>query len=77
MNLDIASKLNEHLIEITKHANAILFIANNSGDNVLKKKAQLALGNAISELDLNLWELIYAQHPSLRPPDMVAINLPE
>ena len=62
---------------MTKHANEILFIANNSGDDALKKKAQLTLGTAISEIDLNLWELIYTQHPSLRPPDMVAVNLPE
>ena len=77
MDLKTAQKMNEHLSAMIKHANDALFVANNSGDDVLKTKTQLAFASAIAEIDLNVWELIYSQHPVLRPPDMVAINRPD
>lgn len=76
MDLDTAQRMNEHLSELVKHANEVLFIANNSGDDVLKKRTQLVLASAIADIDLQLWVLIYSQHPVLRPPDMVAVNQP-
>jgi hypothetical protein len=77
MNFEIAQQLDEHLKAIVSHANQVLFIANNAGDDALKKKTQLALGSAITSIDLELWEYVYSQHPSLRPPEMLAVGLPE
>lgn len=74
MNFEDAQKLNEHLGAIMTHANEVLFIANNSGDDVLKKKTQLVLASAIADIDLEVWELIYVQHPGLRPSEMVGIR---
>lgn len=77
MDFVTAKKIDEHLKEIVMHANEALFIANNSGDDTLKKHAQLTLAAAIADIDLQLWEFIYSQHPSLRPPDMIAIRQPD
>ncbi len=74
MNLDAAQRMNEHLIEIVKHANEVLSIANNSGDYVIKNKTQMVLASAIADIDMQLWELIYSQHPVLRPTDMIPIG---
>ena len=74
MNLEVATQLNEQLIRLVDHANQALFIANNSGDVELKGKLQRVLASAIAELDLQMWESIYQQHPSLRPPDMTPVS---
>ena len=77
MNFETAQMLDEHLKAIVSHANEALFIANNAGDDVLKKKTQLALASAITSIDSEIWEHVYSQHPGLRPPEMVAVSLPE
>lgn len=77
MNFENAKKLDEHLKAIVTHANEALYIANNADDDILKKKTQLVFASAIADIDIEVWELIYSQHPSLRPPDMIAIHAPE
>jgi len=74
MNFEVATQLNEQLIRLVEHANQALFIANNSGDEELRIKLQLVLASAIAELDLQVWESIYQQHPSLRPAEMIPVG---
>jgi len=76
MNLDTAQRINTHLGELVRQANEVLHIANNSGDDVLKKRTQLVLATAIAEIDLQIWELVYRQFPELRPPEMIAVKGP-
>lgn len=74
MNFEAAVQLNEHLTKIAEHANHALSIANNSEDEELKSKLQKALAVAIAEIDLEVWELIYRQHPTLRPLEMIPVG---
>ena len=74
MNLETASQLNEQLIGLVDHANQALFIANNSGDEELRGKLQRVLASAIADIDLQIWESIYQQHPSLRPAEMTPVS---
>jgi UDP-2,3-diacylglucosamine pyrophosphatase LpxH len=74
MDLELATQLDEELKAISKHANQALFIVNNSDDDNLKNKTRQALGLAIAEIDLEIWELIYSQHPSLRPTEMIPVG---
>ncbi len=71
MNLEEAQAINKYLGEIVDRANEVLFVANNSTDEELKKAVKHSLGNAITSIDLDIWELIYTQHPALRPPEMI------
>jgi flagellin-specific chaperone FliS len=74
MNFEVATQLNEQLMGLVDHANQALFIANNSGDAELRSKLQRVLASAIAELDLQVWESIYQQHPSLRPAEMTPVS---
>lgn len=74
MDLKTASDLDEELRNLVEHANNALYIANNSGDDQLRMKAQEALGSAIATIDIELWERIYSEHPSLRPPEMIPVS---
>jgi len=74
MDLKTATDLDEELRNLVEHANNALYIANNSGDEQLRQKAQEALGSAIAIIDIDLWERIYSEHPSLRPPEMIPVS---
>ena len=65
-----AKKMNEHLESIIRHANHVLFIANNSGDEETKLRTQKVLGAVVTELDFELMEPIYKVFPDLRPVDL-------
>jgi hypothetical protein len=62
-----AGKMNEHLENMIHHANYVLFIANNSGDEETKLRTQKVLGAVVVELDIELMEPIYKAFPGLRP----------
>ena len=67
MNELDAKKMNEHLENMIQHANHVLFIANNSGDEEAKLRTQKVLGAVVTELDFELMEPIYKAFPDLRP----------
>ena len=70
MDRNSAEKINEHVEKMIDHANNILFVANNSGDDETRKNIQRVLANVVTDLDLDILEPIYKQFPDLRPPGM-------
>jgi hypothetical protein len=70
MNRQDAQKMNEHLESMIQHANHVLFIVNNSGDNEIKERVQRVLGKVVAELDFEVMESIYKQFPDLKPADL-------
>ena len=67
MNKQDAQKMNEHLEGMIHHANHVLYIANNSGDEETKQRVQKVLGAVVTDLDFELLEPIYKQFPELKP----------
>lgn len=67
MNESDARKMDEHLEKMIWHANHVLLIANNSGDEALKLRTQKMLGAVVTGLDLELMEPLYKAFPDLRP----------
>ena len=67
MNKQDAEKMNKHLEGMIEHANHVLYIANNSGDEETKQRVQKVLGAVVTDLDFELLEPIYKQFPELRP----------
>ena len=70
MNKQDAKKMNEHLEGMIHHANHVLFIANNSGDEETKLRVQKVLGAVVTELDFELLEPIYKAFPEFKPADL-------
>ncbi len=70
MNKQDAQKMNEHLEGMIQHANHVLYVANNSGDEETKQRVQKVLGAVVTDLDFELLEPIYKQFPELRPADL-------
>lgn len=78
MDLQTATQLDSELKGIVEHANRALHIGNNCDDSELRVKLQEALGDAIANIDLKVWEVLYRLHPSLRPDDMIPVpNFPD
>lgn len=67
MNKQDAEEINRHLESMVEHANHVLHIANNSGDEETKRRVQKVLGAVVTDLDFELLEPIYKQFPELRP----------
>ena len=74
MDRATAEKVHTLVSAMFEQANDVLFIANNSNDADLRRKAQRALGTVIAELDLEILEPIYQQFPDLRPSDMEEVD---
>jgi hypothetical protein len=70
LNIEVAKQISSHLESLMLHANHVLQIANNSGDDKFKGLTQETLGFAISEIDLNIWEYVYKQFPELKPKEL-------
>jgi hypothetical protein len=67
MNEPDARQMDQHLEKMIWHANHVLQIANNSGDEALKLRTQKVLGAVVAGLDLELMEPLYKAFPELRP----------
>lgn len=67
MNKQDTEEICKHLESMVEHANHVLHIANNSGDEEAKQRVQKVLAAVVTELDFELLEPIYKQYPGLRP----------
>jgi hypothetical protein len=74
LNRSEAEKICILTAEMFALANKILLVANHSEDINMRKKTQHAIGVAIAELDLEVLERLYKQHPDLRPPGIEEVN---
>ena len=72
MKQEEAQLIDKHLTSMIEHANDVLYIANNSGDEGLRQAVRNSLGNAVASIHFEIWELVYSQYPNLRPPEMTA-----
>jgi hypothetical protein len=57
-----------------KQGNDVLLLINNFGSEEERGRFQEILGTAVANIDLDLLEPIYKQHPDLRPKDMEEIR---
>ncbi len=69
MNKSMALSMNEHIENMFHHANHVLYVANNSGDEELKLRTQKVLGTVMAELYLELQIPMYKEFPEMRPAD--------
>jgi F0F1-type ATP synthase delta subunit len=67
MNKLDGEKINKHVEDMIEHANHILFVANNCGDDEVKQRVQQVLSVIIMDLDFKLLEPIYKEFPELKP----------
>lgn len=68
MNKTDSYRMNDALEQMIRHANDVLYIANNSGDDVAKERVQKVFATVFADIDLKLMEPLYKEFPELRPP---------
>lgn len=74
MDRDIAAKVVRHFDQVFDNINDALYLVNNSDVGALRQRFQSVLATVIAEIDLELLEPIFKEHPDLRPKDMEEIK---
>lgn len=74
MNRAIAKQIVDHLHAAFDEANEALYVANNYDVGTLRQVIQAVMARVIAEIDLDILEPIYKEHPDLRPEGMEEIR---
>ncbi len=67
MDKETAVRINGLIVKIVARANEVLSVAETSCDKETRARVERALALAVTELDLEILEPIYKEHPELRP----------
>lgn len=74
MDRDVAEKIVQNFDRVFDNINDALYLVNNADAGALRQRFQSVLATVIADIDLELLEPIFKEHPDLRPKDMEEIK---